>query len=86
LRWFWALGFILFGLAVSCADGDATDGNEGTLGAPCYPNDTCNQGLSCEEGVCLSVSAPDAGATDTAPVKVDTGGTKADAFVDGAGA
>ena len=34
------------------------DGEEGTEGAPCYPNQTCNAGLVCASGLCVRL--PDA--------------------------
>lgn len=42
---------------------------QGSLGASCYPNATCNLGLDCYRGLCVSgddsdVSEPDARTTD----------------------
>jgi hypothetical protein len=42
----------------------------GEEGGPCYPNDTCNAGLTCASGLCVKLpdsGVPDSGVPDTAP-------------------
>ncbi|MFH1130856.1 MAG: hypothetical protein V1754_05935 [Pseudomonadota bacterium] len=42
----------------------------GTEGGACYPNGTCNEGLTCASGLCVNVPKEDAGIPDT--LKPDT--------------
>jgi len=40
--------------AVGCG-GDAIGARTGEEGGPCYPNDTCNAGLECVDGLCVGL-------------------------------
>ena len=44
---------VLWSSCGSSGSGEAV----GTVGEPCYPNSTCNLGLTCEEGVCVQVAS-----------------------------
>lgn len=35
------------------------DDNEGELGGPCYPDGSCNNGLECEDGICVETTVPE---------------------------
>ncbi len=52
--------------------GGATAGSEGSEGQSCYPNDTCNAGLSCEQlsngTVCIPAGMGAGGAGGSGPV------------------
>ena len=60
----WVVGFALaFALAACSADSDVVEGTPpegqaGTAGAACYPNGTCNAGLECKAGTCITNSFP----------------------------
>ncbi|MCA9673043.1 MAG: hypothetical protein KC503_45940 [Myxococcales bacterium] len=82
-------------LAAGCTTrnpGTVTDGgldksdNTGKLGGPCYPNDTCNTGLTCQGGTCVKSSdgpLPDGPPiTDDGPLVID-GPPVADLTLDG---
>ena len=65
----WVLALASFGTACgSDHEGRAT----GTPGAPCYPNDTCNRGLACEQAVC--VEAPDGSSEEAGGAGPGAGG------------
>jgi len=58
-------------VAVALAGCGSKNDDDGELGAHCYPNGTCNVGLSCAGGVCLvaadaAVDAPADAAADAA--------------------
>jgi hypothetical protein len=90
--WAVAIGLVF----ASCGGGSSTPA-QGTLGAACYPNESCNAGLLCVAGICtimpvgLDASAiPDAPLVlpdaplpgpDLAPPPVDTTVVKQDACV-----
>jgi hypothetical protein len=42
-------------LVVACGSGKGSEA--GALGEPCYPNGTCNVGLSCFQGTCVAADA-----------------------------
>ncbi len=52
------LGFLVF---FGCADNASA---VGTSGGRCYGNDTCNQGLTCQDGLCVTAPDVDAGIND----------------------
>lgn len=70
MRVLWTiLPIIVISLAsVGCDDGDDPQGGEGQA---CYPNDTCNVGLECVDGICEAIEDDcgngtcDAGETQT---------------------
>ena len=47
-----------FFLIVSCGDDPVAEAATGTLGGNCYPNNTCNDGLECSEGLCVKTADP----------------------------
>jgi hypothetical protein len=53
-------------VVMACGDDDfdGTLHDDGELGGRCYPNDTCNVGLSCSAGVCVLIDAPGGAPTD----------------------
>jgi hypothetical protein len=60
--WRWA---VLAGLAVVVACGDDAAGcPEGSEACSCFGNDTCLDGLACEEGVCVAAEQGDAAGMD----------------------
>ncbi len=48
-------------------DGDGEDCPTGTLHCPCYGNGTCNEGLACQDNLCLASSNDGDGDTDDSP-------------------
>lgn len=48
---------IFIALAIVSCGGDESSDAEGTAGGPCYANETCNAGLTCEGGVCVAGAA-----------------------------
>ncbi|MFO0665118.1 MAG: hypothetical protein U0174_14285 [Polyangiaceae bacterium] len=64
---------------------DGGSGEPGARGGPCYPNATCNAGLRCEGGVCVSDEAP-RDASDLPDVNAKDGSSDASSSQDGADA
>ena len=58
-----AVGIGCVGTYVACV-GDSA-GTGGSKGGPCYPNQTCDPGLVCENGACLVSTGSDGGGTDS---------------------
>ena len=69
-----ACALMLLGLAGACSDEASTPDSAnvapdmagpdakipwGVEGGPCYPNDTCNAGLTCVKGTCVNPNKPD---------------------------
>jgi hypothetical protein len=56
--------------ADSATSNDGGGPADGTRGGHCYPNDTCNAGLTCAEGMCIVLIDTDSGAQekDAAPI------------------
>jgi hypothetical protein len=69
LAWFLAATTILtLELAACVGDGAGTGNDGGTTGSngkPCYPNKTCDTGLTCVSDVCVDLSKLDASADAT---------------------
>ena len=72
-------------VAFACSSAEAPVGQKG---GPCYPNDTCNAELRCEEGLCAPAEplsdggvAPDSGTSDGGTT--DSGGAHDTGAVDG---
>jgi len=71
-------------LCASCGGSEnssaAVDPNEGKKDGPCYPNNTCNAGLSCVSSKCVEIAdsapLPDTTVVDTGPAAdtAETGG------------
>ena len=55
---------LLLGLSISPGVVSCTDEEAGIEGSPCYPNKTCNDGLTCLSGYCVRVPVPDGLGTD----------------------
>lgn len=60
----WA-AVVALGWVIGCSD-DNNGNAPGTEGGPCYPNGTCNTGLTCASNVCVRFQAPDGAAPDGA--------------------
>jgi len=58
-----AIGIGWVGTYVACVSDTA--GNGGTKGGPCYPNQTCDPGLVCQNGTCFVSTGSDAGGQDS---------------------
>ena len=77
---------LLLGLTISLGCISCADEPTGTEGNPCYPNKTCNEGLTCLSGYCVKVPVPDGSRTDGPPAdgnRPDSGRTdvpRADLF------
>lgn len=77
-----AIGFLLG--ALGCGGGANTisdDTAEGAANGPCYPNNTCNPGLSCVDTRCVAPAIDSGTPGDTSSTNSDTG-TIVDAVVD----
>jgi hypothetical protein len=59
-----AVGIGWVGTYVACVGDTASTG--GSKGGPCYPNQTCDPGLVCENGACFVSTGSDGGGTDSA--------------------
>jgi pimeloyl-ACP methyl ester carboxylesterase len=55
-----AVLFIVWVLGSGCS-GSSSPSDTGSERGACYPNNTCNQGLTCLSGVCVSMPGADAG-------------------------
>jgi hypothetical protein len=62
-------------LAPLCACGSSSDANAamaGGEGGACYPNGTCNAGLTCASMLCVQLGGPDGGGTDAPLTTADS--------------
>jgi hypothetical protein len=66
---------VLVMMAGACSSG-GSEPCTGALGCACYPNSTCNQGLTCEANMCVA-SGGQAGAGGTGGVSAGHGGAPA---------
>jgi hypothetical protein len=79
VRRFWLVAVIasaVVSVASCVGDDPGISGAEGDEGGPCYPNGTCNQGLTCVSTRCVALDGggideggADVADTDTAPVR-----------------
>jgi hypothetical protein len=65
MRAAYVASFALLSLAVSegCRGGDAPQCQQGAERCPCYPNGTCNTGLTCLSAVCVQASGGTGGSS-----------------------
>jgi hypothetical protein len=80
MRLAWVMGVVLCGAFAACVGSDPASSPSGTPAqgdhrGPCFPNNTCNAGLECHDGVCLEPGEPPPpGAGDDGSTKPDTSG------------
>jgi len=55
-RWLCLAAFV-----VACSDQKKSVPGAGTVGGPCYPNSTCNAGLTCYSNLCVDTGVRDGG-------------------------
>jgi len=81
------VGFIVLGAAVLAGCGPSSPQRpQGSEGGACFPDDTCDDGLECQSGVCHAAGVPDASMQPRPDARIAPDAPRPDARAGGADA